>query len=291
MTQQSPPEPTDNRRSETESTAFVKRGKLWILETVQRRSLIQRVWNWTGFKEKKLWDVLQLLMPLIVILLGTISFQWAMKERDLQIADDRANQETLIKYFDQTASLLFDHNLRASQAGDEAQIVARAMTLAALRESDDQRKSLLVKFLIEAELITGKALVIKLSNADLSDIDLRGRNLQGSVISWANVDKADLRGADFRGADLNWTSFIRANLRGAVFAHANLDHAVFNGADLWGASLENASLRGASFSSANLTYAKLSPASIETAIFCRTIMPNGMRSDRDCDKLKQLNQK
>ncbi|MBW4443872.1 MAG: hypothetical protein KME10_22130 [Plectolyngbya sp. WJT66-NPBG17] len=105
-----------------------------------------------------------------------------MKERDLKIANDRANQEALIAYFDQTASLLFEYNLRTSQVGDEARIVARARTLAALRELDGERKSQLVKFLVEAELITGKTSVIKLSNANLSNVDLRGRNLQGAII-------------------------------------------------------------------------------------------------------------
>jgi uncharacterized protein YjbI with pentapeptide repeats len=251
-----------------------------------KREMFARIWHWTGFQEKKLWDILQLLMPLIIAIAGTIIFQWAMKERDLKIANDRANQEALIAYFDQTASLLFEHNLRTSQVGDEARIVARARTLAALRELDGERKSQLVKFLVEAELITGKTSVIKLSNANLSNVDLRGRNLQGAIIPWANLDQADLGGADFRAADLNHTSLCKANLRGVNFDHTNLDHAILNGADLQGVSLATASLHEVSFLQTNLAHAKLNSNALETAVFCRTTMPDSTRSDRDCSKLK-----
>lgn len=256
-----------------------------------KQGLFAKICHCTGFQDKKLWDILQLLMPLIIAIVGTIIFQWAMKERDLKIADDRANQEALIAYFDQTASLLFEHNLRTSQVGDEAGIVARARTLAALRELDGERKSQLVKFLVEAELITGKTSVIKLSNADLSDVDLRGRNLQGAVIPWAILDRADLRGADFRGADLNHTSLCKSNLRGVNFDHTNLNHAILDSADLQGVSLENASLHEASFFQTNLTHAKMNSNALETAVLCKTIMPDSTRNDRDCFRLKSTSPK
>ena len=70
-----------------------------------------------------------------------------------------------------------------------------------------------------------------LSDADLSDADLRG----------ANLSNADLRGANLSGANLSNANLRNANLRGA-----NLSNADLFGANLRGANLSNADLCGAS---------------------------------------------
>jgi hypothetical protein len=196
MTQPTPPEPTNNHRSETHLPPFVKRGKLWIPETVQhRRSPLQKILHWTGFKEKKLWDVLQLLIVPTALAIGAFYLQETAKQRDLQIADDRANQETLNRYFDQISTLLFERKLRTAKANDEVRTIARVRTLTALRSIDSDRKSNLIGFLLEAKLIQGKEPIINLSGADLRKADLIGANLRGANLSRASLNSKGLESA------------------------------------------------------------------------------------------------
>jgi len=54
-----------------------------------------------------------------------------------------------------------------------------------------------------------------LSDANLSDADLRGANLSDADLRGANLRGADLRGADLRGADLRGADLRGADLRGA----------------------------------------------------------------------------
>jgi hypothetical protein len=68
-----------------------------------------RFWQWTGFGEKKVWDVLQLLIVPLFLLWGTNSLQDNAKQREQYLADnhakterelanDRTHQESLNKY-------------------------------------------------------------------------------------------------------------------------------------------------------------------------------------------------
>jgi Pentapeptide repeats (8 copies) len=263
MTQPQRPEPTNNHHPETESLSFVKNGKLWIPETVQQRSLFQKFWNWTGFKEKKLWDVLQLLIVPTALAIGAFYLQETAKQRDLQIAeanrqkdlqiaDDRTKQETLNRYFDQISTLLFERKLRTAKEGDEVRTLARARTLSTLRELDGERKGQLIRFLYEAGLIrVEKSLIKRESNSKTgtiattvmprsSVIDLKGADLSRANLS----SKGALRDATFGliAVNLSGTNLSDANLSDANLACANLGGAILKGANLKGANLEKASL-------------------------------------------------
>ncbi len=74
----------------------------------------------------------------------------------------------------------------------------------------------------------------------------RGANLRCADLSDANLSDADLRGANLRYADLSGANLSDANLRGA-----NLRYADLSGANLRGANLSGANLRGANLSGAN----------------------------------------
>ena len=80
---------------------------------------------------------------------------------------------------------------------------------------------------------------------DLSDADLSDANLRGADLSDANLSDANLRGADLRGADLSDANLRGADLRGADLSDASLSDASLRGADLRGADLRGADLRGA----------------------------------------------
>ncbi|MCQ5253986.1 pentapeptide repeat-containing protein [Bariatricus massiliensis] len=88
-----------------------------------------------------------------------------------------------------------------------------------------------------------KLLEFNLSDADLSDANLRRANLSDADLSDANLRRANLSGADLSDA----------NLSGANLSDANLSGANLSGADLSGADLSDANLSGADLSGANLS--------------------------------------
>lgn len=226
------------------------------------------------------------------------------KERDegiailqLMIASNEAKEESLQVYFDRLSTLLIEKNILAiavkvhppqDKQGDDqpettvtpeerelfdsAVDVIRARTLSILRrlKGDGEKKTSVIRFLLEAEIINKTKL--SLNGADLSEADLYETNLSGADLSGADLSEADLIctqliGTNFRGAKLReaelasaqliGTNLGSADLRGAHLMYANLCGAHLSIANLSGANLSEANLCGAYLSSANLTEANL----------------------------------
>jgi len=95
-----------------------------------------------------------------------------------------------------------------------------------------------------------------LSDADLSQADLRKALLSGAYLTQANLSDADLHAAELGAADL----------RSAMLCRANLSEAFLVGADLRGSSLTHANLRGAMLGLTDLTAADLSGADLAEAL-------------------------
>jgi uncharacterized protein YjbI with pentapeptide repeats len=208
------------------------------------KGLISRLGRWAGFGDKTLWNILELLIVPAVLAIGAFYLEEQASNRQEQIADERYKQEqriassryqqeTLKAYFDQMTQLLLEKNLRNSKPESEVRSIARARTLTALRELDETRKGLLLKFLHEAKLISQNKTVVSLSDADLSGADLTG----------ANLSHADLTGGKLTGGKLS----------GAYLSGAYLSYARLRGTDLRGAYLSGAYLRLADLEDANLT--------------------------------------
>jgi uncharacterized protein YjbI with pentapeptide repeats len=87
----------------------------------------------------------------------------------------------------------------------------------------------------------------ELLHANLRSTDLTGANLIAADLRSTNLNDADLVIADLRGADLS-----NADLRGADLSNANLNNANLNNADLRGANLTDTNLRGAELAGADL---------------------------------------
>lgn len=129
-----------------------------------------------------------------------------------------------------------------------------------------------------------------LNLAHLRGADLSGASLHHAVLQGANLRNARLRHARLRGAIATAADLRGADLRRAGLGRTNLDRADLRNADLSDAilrhtRLERANLRGASFAGATLYGVTLLGArglDLRGARICRTVLPNGRISDRDC---------
>lgn len=210
---------------------------------------------------KTLWDWLSLLgVPLSLALLGSW-FQISQQRQAEEATKERREQtelatkeEVLQAYFDRISVLLVDKNLlgmAAQKKGrpgygsplslaekeilDAAIDVIRARTLSLLRRfgDDGERKSSVVRFLVETEVLS--KLNIRLSTANLSHTELRGINLANvnlvnSNLSYADLSYADLSRADMRGANLRGTKLVHSRIEGCDFLGATLTETDFNNA-------------------------------------------------------------
>src|SRR5215204_394528 len=184
----------------------------------RKRPWRSRLWEWTDFGEKTLWDWLQLLSALAIpVVLAVAGFWFAawQGERQQAIEAQRANVERVIEdqraqdtalqaYLDQMTELILEKNLRDSREESEVRTLARARTLTVLGRLGPDRKGSVVQFLYESQLIREGNLIIDLENADLSEADL----------SLDNLIEADLSDANLRGANLSDGNLNEADLRG-----------------------------------------------------------------------------
>ena len=250
------------------------------------RSLFKQICEWTGFKKKTAWDILQLFIVPAFLSGGAIYLQYAAKHREEKAADDKAKQETLTKYFDQMADLLLNEKLlqTLSKPDSEIFIIGRSKTVTVLQSLDPARQHLVIQFLKSANLNGADSLLRKglLYQAQMSNTNLPGANLSEANLSEANLNGANLSGADLSGADLSGADLLNAKLDGAKLGgaklgganliHANLIHSILGGADLSGADLSGADLSTANLINANLSNsylinANLSNAKLHNAMF------------------------
>src|SRR5215217_3551987 len=264
----------------------------------------RKPWTLREFGGKTLWDWLQLLIVPVVLSLITVVFAWQQDQRQQQIETDRAEaeqklavqraqDEALQAYLNQMASLLLGNGLRKSEEGSEERTLARARTLTVLGRLDTSRKTALMQFLVEADLVgrvEGEDPIISLTGADLSDADLGEANLSGNDLGEANLSGAYLRYAILSEANLSGANLSDAVLSGADLSRADLTSADLSGATFTPANLSDANLSGADLSEADLSEADLSEADLsrakgmsneeleqETSSLVGTTMPDGQR--------------
>jgi uncharacterized protein YjbI with pentapeptide repeats len=245
--------------------------------------------RWTGFGNKTVWDLLQLLI--VPLMLAALGFWFTAAQDDRQqrleneraeaerrLAEQRAQDEALQAYLDEMGTLLLEKDLRESDRGSEVRTLARARTLTVLERLDPSRKAAVVRFLDEANLVTkeeGGGPVIALTGADLSGANLQGAELAGADLrtadlkdvnlSEANLFAATLFAADLAGADLSYAEMSYVNLYDADLSDVNLYLANLTEADLSVSDLHGANLRKADLKDTILKGADLSGANLKGA--------------------------
>jgi uncharacterized protein YjbI with pentapeptide repeats len=214
---------------------------------------------------------------------------WLQKKRELDVENQRAQDEALQAYLNYIGELLLkEKSLRVSKEDDEERILARARTLTVLGRLDARHSSSVMQFLGEASLIqtkNGKPPVIDLNGADLRDTNLRSAKLQGADLRGSNLNRADMShatitgGADLTDATLNSTVLRGADLSNAKLRRAFLELAVLSRAKLNGADMSHATLVAVDFTRADLTDAKVSQETLTRGAksLRGATMPNGQK--------------
>lgn len=217
---------------------------------------------------------MELLIVPLVLAVGAFYFNYEQgrQQREMegtraarQVAADelRAQEERLQAYLEDMAKLLIDEGLLNSEEDDETRYLARARTLAVLREAGEDQKRVVVSFLAESGLAGGRGgadPVVSLANANLIGADLAVVDyLEGAYLTEAELSNA------FMMKELDGASLTRAQLDGADLTDVLLRRAYLNDADLSNANLKRADLREADLAGAGLTGADLSGANLEGA--------------------------
>lgn len=234
----------------------------------RKRSVGPKTNSRWGFQGKTFWDWLQLLIvPFVLFGLG-VAFAWQQDSRQ-EATDQNA---ALQAYLDQMSTLLIEEDLRNPDRPNEDRTLARARTLTALEGMDPSRRTQVLRFLTEAELVQrveGEGPVISLADANLQGVHLAGAHLQGAFLFRANLSDAYLVGADLTDADLVGANLRNAQLgfgadpnTGAFLRQADLTLADLSDTDLSGVWLNNANLKMASLGDADLTKANLTDANV-----------------------------
>jgi uncharacterized protein YjbI with pentapeptide repeats len=216
---------------------------------------------------KTVWDVLQLLIVPVLLVLIALYFNSQQTSRDRSREDRRTRQDralaedaredaTLDAYIAKMSALMLDRGLLKARPGSAVRQVARTATLATVRRVSGSRKGEVLLFLYESGLL---AVPTYYGERD-PVIDLGGADLHGADLSKASINsfrrlgvvtfprraypgvalRGDLRGARFDDAHLQGTNFRDANLRGASFKRAVIYNTSFAGDDLRSASFERA---------------------------------------------------
>ena len=130
-----------------------------------------------------------------------------------------------------------------------------------------------------------------LSEIDLSNKNLAGIDLRGTVVTKINLEHADCSGADLRGlqfAQANCISatFVGADLRGANLAFGYFNAADFRGADLRGARLADSLCNECNFSGADLRGARMGYDHYNSDFRSADLRGIGIPPDSDFEKLR-----
>jgi uncharacterized protein YjbI with pentapeptide repeats len=198
-----------------------------------------------------LWDWLQLLLLPVVLVAGLLwlniqqnqtSIQLANQQRTqaLKIAQDQQQTMLVTNYMNSISDMLLHEKLLHSATIADVRVVAQAETITTLSQLDPQHKGMVIRFLMQTELINNDFRVISLRGADL-----RGAQLHGTDIRDTYLFGADLRGADLSGSNLSYASLSYASLAGANLSGANLQAAEMDNIDITGANLRGANLKDA----------------------------------------------
>jgi uncharacterized protein YjbI with pentapeptide repeats len=213
---------------------------------------------------RTVWEWLTVLTISAVITVVALMFTARQAQQQRETQFQQASDEAVQAYYDEMSTLLIEHDLRTSPEDSEARTLARARTLTILSRLDPERRSRILQFLLEAELVQRleqKNPVITLSGASLSGVFVP----DDTNLSYADLSGTDLSGADLSDANLGTTYLMATDLHDANLSRATLSFSDLGLADLSDANLSDADLTQADLQDADLTGADLWEADLTDA--------------------------
>ena len=177
-------------------------------------------------------------------------------EQNLELTIDEQRNQQLVNFINYMSDLLLEKNFSLNK--QILKSIIRPKTLATLRQLDETRKTYLLRFLHESELLSvNKPTYLSLHTANLSYIrlgtfglqtDMRSTSLAGAYMYKSTITSTSFDYSDFRETNLTGASFFNVIFRNANFDHALLQHTYFDTLSL---------VKDADFSTANLTGANI----------------------------------
>lgn len=195
--------------------------------------------EWTGFgphdekipRAKTLWDWLEIIIiPATIAIVGGI-IKEAEKEKNIKENKEKLQLNNIDNYYKIISELLTRNNLLELNADDSNWTIARARTILALEQADNERKGQILQFLYESKL------------------------LQSPII-------INLTGANFKNSELDGIVFRRAEIKGAYFNNSLIRNAFLDESNLTGCDLSGVDFSGSSLSNCNMSYANLTGAKL-----------------------------
>jgi uncharacterized protein YjbI with pentapeptide repeats len=186
---------------------------------------------------------------------------------DFRATENRQMDTILATYLKEMGEFLLTENFTLENR--RLATVLRAKTLAVLRQVDNQRKSYLVQFLYEAELLIHNRNPLDLSGAELNKINLSGRKLDNISLSGAI-----LRDVNFTETSLNNSNFNHAQLTGASFSACQAFNSNFTDAKLINSNFEKSTLIKAIFDRCDASESNFTRAILTSASFVQARLAN-----------------
>ena len=242
--------------------------------------------DFTGFKDKTIWDILELFIIPISLLLFGYYLERFQSEFNRDIAKDSQRERLLQEYYGLVSEYIYRYKIFELTEGNKILLTLEGITQSILSNLDVKRKEILIKFLSDIGIIRRiehSEPIVRLNSIDLSDVFLPLINLKGTTIYHSkfhngnllggNLSEAFLLGNEFNNSDLRQANFTKSNLNITNFENANLENAKLTGASLKGAILDNANLKGVEISNAKFVRASLKSVNLRSVWVYEIAMP------------------
>jgi uncharacterized protein YjbI with pentapeptide repeats len=221
---------------------------------------------------KQLWDWMELLIVPLVLAIFGILFSQAQKNTEFALQEAKEDETAYHAFLDKMTELIINGKLLETDEDSPTRDLAKSRVLTAIQVLGDQRKRLVLNFLMGANLIRSEGGIIQMDGADFSGAEFQEISIIRATISGANFTGANLSRANLSDSDFSLSTFERANLTesvlaGTVLAGVILDRARLGLARIDGANFHKASLQRAYLVLARVERARFSEAKLAEADF------------------------
>ncbi|CAF1425139.1 unnamed protein product [Didymodactylos carnosus] len=183
------------------------------------------------------------------------------QQHDLYLFNEQQRQITLTTYQRELAQLLLQYKDDLDDDNKTASIVARTITLYALRQLDSVRQGYIIQYLYDLNLITTNHTFVNISAVDLTNTIFpkgvyNSIDLSRTILENATLQQISLINANFAVAIMHNVKLQLSNCTNVNFMFAQLQSSDFTNVDVTNATFSNTNLRGSNINTDQLLKAK-----------------------------------